>query len=85
MDMTEEALEALAAMTKAEDSWNKMIDEVVEASENFQEEPTQSKWKLFSPSSGFSSSLSWLATWRGSNTKKIKKEKQKKVSTPPHF
>jgi len=41
--MTEEALEALAAMTKAEDSWNKMIDEVVEASENFQEEPTQSK------------------------------------------
>jgi hypothetical protein len=41
--MTEETLEALAAMAKAEDSWNKMIDEVVEASENFQEEAAQTQ------------------------------------------
>jgi hypothetical protein len=43
MTMTQETKEALAAMAQAEDSWNKMIDEVVEASEKAQEEPTETQ------------------------------------------
>jgi len=42
-DTTTTTQEALAALAHAEDSWNKMIDEVVEASEKFQAEPTQTQ------------------------------------------
>jgi hypothetical protein len=46
MNLSKESQEALEAMAKAEQSWDKMVDEVVEVSGQFQKECQELKVEL---------------------------------------